>query len=254
MRRLAGTGNRQGLTSRHDPSLQSTSRWRKQQPVPRGPIYGRWLLANGPLPPPPRQAAPLFIPFDGPADVAYETMQASMYAGELFGEAGCLDGLPRSATVVARLDWYMLEMVRNVLVEVQRDDGYQSYWDDLYKRRGLGIQLRRFSIFNDLEDDQFNELLRNGVADMDSNKPVAGQTARSGELQARGGHLRRARPLRLHVHHPRRPGPGRQEHFAAAWDRTTSRIGHVLCAALVAGELEADGLRAHIWHRLALVP
>src|SRR5205085_8894996 len=95
---------------------------------------------------------PLYIPFDGPTDIKYETLQATMFAGEVFGESGCLEGLPRSATVVAGCGWYMLEMVRNIFVDFQDDPGYQRYWDDLYKRRGLGIHLRKFSIFSELSD------------------------------------------------------------------------------------------------------
>ena len=42
-------------------------------------------------------------------------------AGELFGEMSCLYRTPRSATVVARRDCYMIEMLRNILDMIQKD-------------------------------------------------------------------------------------------------------------------------------------
>src|SRR5207302_6192653 len=62
---------------------------------------------------------PKFIPIDAPVGVDYETRRASLYAGELFGEMSCLYRTPRSATVVAERDCYVVEMLRNVLDQLK---------------------------------------------------------------------------------------------------------------------------------------
>lgn len=105
------------------------------------------------------QSEPASINFDGPANIDYTSRSASMYEGELFGEASCLEGRPRSATVIAQRNWYVLEMTRNILTPFQKDEGYKNYRDDLYKKRGLGLHLRNFSFLADLQDGEFNVIL-----------------------------------------------------------------------------------------------
>src|SRR5262249_10342161 len=58
---------------------------------------------------------PKYIPIDGPTDVPYDTRQVPVYEGDLFGEMSSLFDTPRSATIVADRDCYMLEMLRNIL-------------------------------------------------------------------------------------------------------------------------------------------
>jgi CRP-like cAMP-binding protein len=105
---------------------------------------------------------PQYIPIDGPTDVPYDTRQATLYEGELCGEMSCLYGTPRSATMVADTECYALEMLRNILDLVQKDEGYKAKTDEIYKKRVLGIHLRRLSIFSDLSDEQF-ATIRDGV-------------------------------------------------------------------------------------------
>jgi Fe-S-cluster-containing hydrogenase component 2 len=105
---------------------------------------------------------PQYIPIDGPTDVPYDTRQATLYEGELCGEMSCLYGTPRSATMVADTECYALEMLRNILDQVQKDEGYKAKTDETYKKRVLGIHLRRLSIFSDLTDEQF-ATIRDGV-------------------------------------------------------------------------------------------
>jgi CRP-like cAMP-binding protein len=105
---------------------------------------------------------PQYIPIDGPTDVPYDTRKATLYEGELCGEMSCLYGTPRSATMVADTECYALEMLRNILDLVQKDEGYKAKTDEIYKKRVLGIHLRRLSIFSDLTDEQFAPI-RDGV-------------------------------------------------------------------------------------------
>jgi Fe-S-cluster-containing hydrogenase component 2/CRP-like cAMP-binding protein len=113
-------------------------------------------LFGGPRRTPDRK--PLYIPIDAPRDVNDESRQATLYEGDLFGEMSCIYGSPRSATVVADRDWYMLEMLRNILDEVQGDPGYHEEMDRIYRERVLQHQLRRLPIFSDLTDEQYERI------------------------------------------------------------------------------------------------
>ncbi|HVX14185.1 MAG TPA: cyclic nucleotide-binding domain-containing protein [Pirellulales bacterium] len=101
---------------------------------------------------------PDYVPNDGATDIALSTRQAPMYEGDLFGEMSCLNRVPRSATVIADRDCYLLEMLRNILDQVRRDPGFKEKSDCVYRRRALGPQLRRFSIFAQLTEQQFDGL------------------------------------------------------------------------------------------------
>lgn len=101
---------------------------------------------------------PEFIPNDGSVDIALSTRQAPIYEGELFGEMSCMSRIPRSATVVANRDCYLLEMLRNILDQIRRDPNFKEKTDRIYRERALGQQLRRFSIFARLSTDQFEKL------------------------------------------------------------------------------------------------
>jgi CRP-like cAMP-binding protein len=98
---------------------------------------------------------PLYIPIDGPADIPYDSLQAPMYEGELFGEMSCLYGTPRSATIVADRDCYLLEMIRNLFDAIAGDKGFKDKMDAAYKGRVLQNQLRSLSIFSEMTDEQF---------------------------------------------------------------------------------------------------
>jgi CRP-like cAMP-binding protein len=101
---------------------------------------------------------PSYIPFDGPTGISARTRQASMNEGELLGEMACLNRAPRSATVVAARDCYVLEMLSNVLTEIDKDPDYQKERSRVYVERVLDLHLRDLSIFRDLTDEQFGEV------------------------------------------------------------------------------------------------
>ena len=57
---------------------------------------------------------PDFIPIDAPIDLAYDNPVGELQPGDLFGEMTCMNYYPRSATVRAKSDCTVLEMLRNV--------------------------------------------------------------------------------------------------------------------------------------------
>lgn len=95
------------------------------------------------------------IPIDGPSDIDTKTKQAPLHESELFGEMSCLNRAPRSATVVADEDCYMLEMLRNVLDMLHNDEKYSKKLDAIYRERVLDSHIRRLSIFQDLPAEEF---------------------------------------------------------------------------------------------------
>jgi Fe-S-cluster-containing hydrogenase component 2/CRP-like cAMP-binding protein len=95
-----------------------------------------------------------FIPIDAPTDIDYETRQAAIREGELFGEMSCLNRSPRSATAVAERECYLLEMLRNVFEKVKEDSNYKKKAEEAYRRRVLDQQLRNLPLFADLSNDQ----------------------------------------------------------------------------------------------------
>jgi CRP-like cAMP-binding protein/Fe-S-cluster-containing hydrogenase component 2 len=99
-----------------------------------------------------------YIPVDGPMTLNYDSLRAPLQEGELFGEMSCLYRTPRSATVVARRDCYMLELLRNILDQIQKDPIYKARSDEVYKKRILDLHLRKLSLFSELNDAEFAEI------------------------------------------------------------------------------------------------
>jgi CRP-like cAMP-binding protein len=127
-----------------------------------GGVLARLAAAVLPRPALTADRRPLYIPIDAPTDVSYDSRQAVLYEGDLFGEQSCLYGTPRSATIVAERDCYILELLRNILDQVQGDKAYRAEMDAVYKARILKDNLRNLSIFSDLTDEQF-ALIREGI-------------------------------------------------------------------------------------------
>ena len=98
---------------------------------------------------------PEFIPIDGPADINSRTKQAPLHEGELFGEMSCMNRAPRSATVIASEDCYLLEMLRNVLDMLHNDPQYKDKLDAIYRSRVLDGHVRRLPIFRGLSESDF---------------------------------------------------------------------------------------------------
>jgi len=101
---------------------------------------------------------PDFIPIDGPADINSRTKQAPLHEGELFGEMSCMNRAPRSATVIASEDCYLLEMLRNVLDMLHNDPQYKDKLDAIYRTRVLDGHVRRLPIFQGLSETDFEAI------------------------------------------------------------------------------------------------
>ncbi len=83
-----------------------------------------------------------YIPIDAPVDLPYDNPIAELHAGDLFGEMTCMSFYPRSATVRAKTDFVMLEMLRNVLDIMQRNKTFRAELDRKYRARALETHIR----------------------------------------------------------------------------------------------------------------
>ena len=102
------------------------------------------------------------IPIDASVDLPYQNPIAELGPGELFGEMTCMSYYPRSATVRAKTDCTMLEMLRNVLDIMQRNKSFREQLDRTYKKRALDSHLRSVPVLAGLTPD-FIEHLRERV-------------------------------------------------------------------------------------------
>ena len=96
------------------------------------------------------RSAPAFIPIDAPVDLPYANPIAELTAGDLFGEMTCMSFYPRSATVRAKTDCTMLEMLRNVLDILQRSKTFREKLELNYRQRALEDHLRSLQLFASL--------------------------------------------------------------------------------------------------------
>src|SRR5207253_2221989 len=104
---------------------------------------------------PRRKAAPVplnggTVPIDAIVDLSYDNPVAELGPGDIFGEMTCMSLYPRSATVRARTDCVMLEMLRNVLDVIQRNKTLRAELEINYRKRALEDHLRTVPFFSSL--------------------------------------------------------------------------------------------------------
>jgi CRP-like cAMP-binding protein len=99
-----------------------------------------------------------YIPIDASVDLPYQNPIAELGVGELFGEMTCMSYYPRSATVRAKTDCTMLEMLRNVLDIMQRNKNFREQLDRTYKKRALDSHLRSVPVLAPLTKDFIDHL------------------------------------------------------------------------------------------------
>ncbi len=105
-----------------------------------------------------RKKIPAHILIDGPAVINAQTLRGSLHEGELLGEMSCINRAPRSATVIAEQDCYMLEILRNVLDMLQKNEEYKKRTKAIVRKRVMDTHVRRLSVFEDLTDAEFEQL------------------------------------------------------------------------------------------------
>ena len=108
------------------------------------------------------RTTPSHIRIDAPVDLPYNDPIAQLHAGDLFGEMTCMSFYPRSATVRAKTDCVMLEMLRNVLDVMQKNKTFRAKLEANYRGRALGTHLRSVPIFSTVSED-FIDTLRDRV-------------------------------------------------------------------------------------------
>jgi CRP-like cAMP-binding protein/Fe-S-cluster-containing hydrogenase component 2/ferredoxin len=99
-----------------------------------------------------------YIPIDASVDLPYQNPIAELGPGELFGEMTCMSYYPRSATVRAKTDCTMLEMLRNVLDIMQRNKSFREQLERTYKKRALDSHLRSVPVLAPLTEDFIDHL------------------------------------------------------------------------------------------------
>ena len=101
---------------------------------------------------------PDMIANDGPVDIDYETRKGFMFAGDVFGEMSCMTLAPRSATVVAEQDCYVIEFLRSIFDQLQKDTGYREKVDAAYRERVLNGHLRRLHVFEGVDEQLLDRM------------------------------------------------------------------------------------------------
>jgi CRP-like cAMP-binding protein/Fe-S-cluster-containing dehydrogenase component len=103
-----------------------------------------------------------FIPIDAPVDLPYDQPLAEMGAGDLFGEMTCMSFHPRSATVRAKTEVVVLEMLRNVLDILQKNKTFRAELERKYRERALETHLRSVPVLASMPQD-FVDYLRDRI-------------------------------------------------------------------------------------------
>jgi len=93
------------------------------------------------------------ISIDANVDLPMDKPIAQLGKGELFGEMTCMSYYPRSATVRAKTDCTMLEMLRNVLDIMQRNKSFREQLERTYKQRALDSHLKSVPVLASLTPD-----------------------------------------------------------------------------------------------------
>ena len=102
------------------------------------------------------------IPIDAVVDLSLDNPVAELGAGDIFGEMTCMSLYPRSATVRAKTDCVMLEMLRNVLDVIQRNKTLRAELEKNYRKRALEDHLRTVPLFSSLSPEFIDELAQQG--------------------------------------------------------------------------------------------
>lgn len=97
---------------------------------------------------------PKNIAIDAPIDLDSQTCLAKLKEGDLFGEMSCLNRTPRSATIIAHHECYVLEMLQNIFESVLKDPAYKDKNNAVTRKRAIEQMLERLPLFSNLDQEQ----------------------------------------------------------------------------------------------------
>ncbi|MGE3809096.1 MAG: cyclic nucleotide-binding domain-containing protein, partial [Gemmataceae bacterium] len=91
----------------------------------------------------------------------YDDPVATLVEGDIFGEMTCMSNSPRSATVRAKEDTVVFEMLRNVLYILQRSKASRAILEQRYRDRAIDSHLRGVKVFASLleNEDRFKRFV-----------------------------------------------------------------------------------------------
>ncbi|MSR46247.1 MAG: cyclic nucleotide-binding domain-containing protein [Planctomycetes bacterium] len=125
----------------------------------RGGFFHRLKQVLTRTPEPERGAAPRrFIPIDAPIDLDQDRPIAELGVGDLFGEMACLSFYPRSATVRAKTRVVVIEMLRNILIELQKNAKFRAVLEEKYRARALDQHLAGVPLLQGLSREFVDQL------------------------------------------------------------------------------------------------
>jgi CRP-like cAMP-binding protein/Fe-S-cluster-containing dehydrogenase component len=130
-----------------------------KKPTPAAP--GLMDRITGVFSPKKKHAGPtanVHVNIDAVVDLSKEKPVAELGTGDIFGEMTCISLYPRSATVRAKTDCVMLEMLRNVLDVIQRNKTLRAELEKNYRKRALEDHIRSVPLFSTLSEDFIDEL------------------------------------------------------------------------------------------------
>lgn len=118
-----------------------------------GRIFGQRTLSSTAT-----HSADTLVPIDASVDLRFGRLAATLGKGEMFGEMSCLSRAPRSATIIAKTDCVLLEILRNMYERLQNGKTFKARAEQNYRNRALAGHLRNVSIFESLPDEGIERL------------------------------------------------------------------------------------------------
>ncbi len=97
---------------------------------------------------------PRTISIDAPIDLDLQTCLGKLKEGDLFGEMSCMNRTPRSATIIAHQECYVLEMLQNIFESVLKDPAYKDKNNAITRKRAIEQMMERLPLFANLDQDQ----------------------------------------------------------------------------------------------------
>jgi Fe-S-cluster-containing hydrogenase component 2/CRP-like cAMP-binding protein len=163
-----------------------------------------------------------------------KTRRAQLVEGQFFGEMSCMYRQPRSATVEATRECYVLELLRSIFDDLMKDPQYKARLDKAYLDYALAQVLREAPLFRELGDDQI-KLVR-VKAELDRHEP--GTLICDEHQQADAMYLVRSGIVKV------------MKDVSVLLSAADLQNAEGLCSELRGGSDPATGARHALWQRL----